>query len=343
MASHDLSDPNNESQVPTDFEDVVNAQYWLFVLASPPLYATLSRSPVRDHLLRLMDVYIAYAERGGRYSRGRGDALYERREPIARKLRALMETWAPPELPREIVDTARELLEADGQEAPEGGWDHLSPGGPEPVEDILLWPEGVPKLLRKAAGVPPNEQPSEAPRQREERAPGTVSVTFGWHWNGWPIIDVKDEAPPSRRPSLLSDMGDVCGAINWFRVMAIPPLWRQLNRMPTREHLIHLTEVFMSYVERGEWYLRGGYWKRFTEQRAELARKLRGLLETWTPPGLPADITSTARDLLAVEGIDPPEGGWDAFVNKAKEPLEDILLWPEGIPLVGAAPDAPGT
>ncbi len=47
-----------------------------------------------------------------------------------------------------MTDIARELLHSEGLSAPEGGWDALGVAGPEPLEDLLLWPEGIPALLR---------------------------------------------------------------------------------------------------------------------------------------------------------------------------------------------------
>src|SRR4051794_19816041 len=109
----------NGLPVLTDYADVVNTTHWFMVLAAPPLYRTLGRTPIREHLLRLMDIYIAYVERDGRYSRAEHEPVpYERRGSLSAKLRALLETWTPPELPREITEAARELLFAEGMAGP---------------------------------------------------------------------------------------------------------------------------------------------------------------------------------------------------------------------------------
>jgi hypothetical protein len=142
----------NGRPVFTDASDVINTTFWLGVLASPPLYRTLGRTPIREHLLHLMDIYIAYAARDGRYGPVEHQPVpYERRVPLAARLRALLETWTPPELSREITEAARDLLFAEGHTAPDGDWDKLTITGPDPLEDILLWPEGIPALLREQA------------------------------------------------------------------------------------------------------------------------------------------------------------------------------------------------
>lgn len=134
----------------SDFSDVLNTKYWLMVLAAPSLHRTMERVAVPDHLARLIDVYVAYAERGTRYFRGEFEPVpREQRVPLARKLQALLLDWTPPDLPPEITEAARDLLHAEGMAPPDGGWDALQISGPDPVEDILLWPEGVPALLKK--------------------------------------------------------------------------------------------------------------------------------------------------------------------------------------------------
>jgi hypothetical protein len=134
----------------TDFSDVLNTWYWIMVLAAPPLYKTMNRAVNPAHLVRLMDIYIAYAKRGTQYLKAEFTPVpWEQRAPLARQLRARLADWTPPELPTEITEAARDLLHAEGQKPPEGGWDALQDSGPEPVEDILLWPEGIPAMLKR--------------------------------------------------------------------------------------------------------------------------------------------------------------------------------------------------
>lgn len=134
----------------SDFSDVLNTWYWIMVLAAPPLYVTIKRVVDPAHLVRLMNIYITYAARGTQYLNAEFTPVpWEQRAPLARKLRALLADWTPPGLPTEITDAARDLLHAEGQKPPDGGWDALRDSGPEPVEDILLWPEGIPAMLKR--------------------------------------------------------------------------------------------------------------------------------------------------------------------------------------------------
>ena len=136
---------------PGDFADVFNAYCWVMVLASPPRYRTLRRPVDLGHLLRLVDVLISYADRDGRYLRPEiADPPYALRGSLSRAVRERIADWVSPELPPELTNAARELLRAEGFRAPEGGWDELSIAGPEPLEDLLLWPEGIPALLSQA-------------------------------------------------------------------------------------------------------------------------------------------------------------------------------------------------
>ena len=127
-----------------DSAEVVNSWHWIMVLAAPPLYRTIQRDVDPVYLVCLIDIIIAYAERGSRYLIAQISPVhYERRAPLARKLRALLVTWSPPNLPAEITTAARNLLNAEGLAPPEGNWDALKNEGPEPVEDILIWPEAA--------------------------------------------------------------------------------------------------------------------------------------------------------------------------------------------------------
>ena len=96
----------------------------------------------------LLDTFVAYARHDGRYSRADFEPVpYEQREALALKLRALVEVWTPPAMPSEIMEAARELLHAEGRSGPPEGWDAL----PEDMnEEEMLWPEGVPALLKMA-------------------------------------------------------------------------------------------------------------------------------------------------------------------------------------------------
>lgn len=133
---------------PTDNMEVIHAVLWFMVLASRSLSRTLSRAPTPEHLLRLVDIYSAYAARDARYHQPMFQPVpYERRGPLAARLRALLETWTPPELSDEIVEAARSLLHAEGLRGPGNDWENLTSRLLDP--DHLLWPEGVPALVRR--------------------------------------------------------------------------------------------------------------------------------------------------------------------------------------------------
>ena len=137
---------NNGRPVLDDFTDVANCIMWIEILAVPRIFRGMTRMPPREHLLRLIDIYIAYVRHDGRYAGGDFEPVpYETREPLALKLRELLEAWTPPELPAEITETARALLYAEGM-SPPGGWDNVPDPDMRP-EEFLLWPEGVPALM----------------------------------------------------------------------------------------------------------------------------------------------------------------------------------------------------
>src|SRR5690242_13179826 len=107
-----------------DVADVNNFTYWLWAFASPRVYRTFSRSPPREHILRLLDIYLAYVQKGACYVRPQFQPVrYERRLPLGTRLRALFEAWTPPELGREMVEIAQALIECEGIKPPACGWD----------------------------------------------------------------------------------------------------------------------------------------------------------------------------------------------------------------------------
>jgi hypothetical protein len=137
----------NGRPVLDDFVDVVNCINWLQILAVPRIFRGMTRMPPREHLVRQIDIFIAYVRHDGRYASPEFEPVpYETREPLALKLRELLEGWTPPELPAEITEAARALLHAEGMSPTPGGWDNA----PDPFmrpEEYLLWPEGVPALM----------------------------------------------------------------------------------------------------------------------------------------------------------------------------------------------------
>lgn len=132
----------------SDMANTIHAKQWLICLAAPRVFLRMNRMPPREHLLRMVDIFLAYVRRGGRTVDPDSPAVpHEQREPLAQKLRALLETWSPPGLPAEISEAARAVLHADGQREPPGGWDEADDLTWRPEEE-LLWPEGVPAAMR---------------------------------------------------------------------------------------------------------------------------------------------------------------------------------------------------
>jgi hypothetical protein len=131
-----------------DFVGSVNSMVWIHVLAAPPLYRSMGRRPTPEHLVNMVDLYLAYVRRGGRSTTPKFDPVpYEQREPSALRLRALLEAWTPPDLTEEITTAARQVLYAEGDRLPDA-WDQVDVDPEYPVEPQLWWPEDVPEPLR---------------------------------------------------------------------------------------------------------------------------------------------------------------------------------------------------
>ena len=139
-----------DSDEPYDTMAVIHAALWIQALASRAVYSRLGRVPSREHVVRLLDVYIAYTARDGRCHQPMFEPVaYERRGALASRLRALLVTWTPPELPEEITEAARALLHAEGLRAENDDWETLTDLAVDP--DLMLWPEGVPAMERHRA------------------------------------------------------------------------------------------------------------------------------------------------------------------------------------------------
>lgn len=79
---------------------VIHAIQWLQVLAVPRIFHNMTRTPSREHLLGVVDLFLAYVRRGGRDTHPEFHPVpYELREPLALRLRELLVLWTPPELP----------------------------------------------------------------------------------------------------------------------------------------------------------------------------------------------------------------------------------------------------
>jgi hypothetical protein len=133
----------------SDMANAIHAKQWLICLAAPRVFSRMQRMPPREHLLRMVDLFLAYVRRGGPrpVDPDSPPVPYEQREPRVLELRALLETWSPPGLPMEIREAARAVLHADGEGEPPDGWDEVDDPTWRP-EEQLLWPEGVPAAMR---------------------------------------------------------------------------------------------------------------------------------------------------------------------------------------------------
>lgn len=158
--------------VPVDALAILCTQNWLDVLAKPHEYRALQRpvdAAVVNVLLCLLDVWIAYVDRGDWYLY---DPPEEDRAAPARKLRALLEAWTPPELPAEITEAARALLDAEGEKKrrlKEGGtWDDASVGDPtRTVDSYLLWPEGLADVWPKKGAIAEETEARNVERKKQ--------------------------------------------------------------------------------------------------------------------------------------------------------------------------------
>jgi hypothetical protein len=137
---------------PVDFLAIQYTVNWLLVLAAPRVYRAIERPVDKAVLLHLLDIWIAYADRGDYYV---NDYVPDPDRPaLARKLRALIDAWTPPELPAAIVETARDLLRAEGDREPPNQaatWDDYTFEPGEPVASALAWAEDLPGLVKKVA------------------------------------------------------------------------------------------------------------------------------------------------------------------------------------------------
>jgi hypothetical protein len=103
----------------------------------------MNRTPTREHILRMVDMYLASVRRDKQRPKPQFEPVpYEQREPLTLRLRALLETWSPPGLPAEVSDAARAVLYASGIKEPDDGWDNAY-GSDIRMEDHLIWPENV--------------------------------------------------------------------------------------------------------------------------------------------------------------------------------------------------------
>jgi hypothetical protein len=136
---------------PIDTLAILHTENWLIVLAAPHIYRSLTRQVQPAFLLRLLDIFIAYADRGDHYLFDCDPDLD--RSAVARLLRDLIAAWTPPDLPAATTEAARALLRAEGYENPPRRavrWENFNflPDS-EALENRLSWLET--DIIRKEA------------------------------------------------------------------------------------------------------------------------------------------------------------------------------------------------
>jgi hypothetical protein len=141
QALSDAAQPDqNGRSLLQEFAATAHAMQWLQVMAVPRLFQSLKRTPDRDHLFMMVDIFIASIRSGRQYVEPEFEGVpYERRVPVAMRLRALVETWPESDV-LQIATAVRELLYCNGSIGPEGGWDNV-PDPDIPPDEYLLWPE----------------------------------------------------------------------------------------------------------------------------------------------------------------------------------------------------------
>lgn len=159
--------PTDVAGFPVDTLAILYTENWLGVLARPQAYRALERpvdAAVKAVLLCLLDVWIAYVDRGDWYL---GEPPEGDRPALARKFRARLEAWTPPALPAEIIEAARAVLDGEGESKHqrEKGftWNDGSFGDPtRTVDSFLLWPEGLAAVWPKKGATAEEKAAHEA-------------------------------------------------------------------------------------------------------------------------------------------------------------------------------------
>jgi hypothetical protein len=289
---------------PIDLDALVCTWVWLGVLARPQDYRALQRpvdAAVKALLLCLLDVWIAYVDRGDWYvSRDpEGD-----RSALARKLRALLDAWTPPDLPAEITEAARALLDAEGEKKwrLETGrsWDDTSFGDPDrTIDSCLLWPEGLAEVWPKRGATDEEKAERKALRQVQIR-----------EWHAQRALKERSE-PPTLRSRRIAAALDLAELLAWPRAM------RQIPEIPSREDVLARWDDLKSEIDVASTGKRGKG-RRFLAAEPHVDR-LRALCESWTPSAeVPPEIRRAARDLLAAFDTPEPPGGWGRWDSEAE-------------------------
>jgi hypothetical protein len=312
-------------------EEFITTYYfedWLVVLASPRILQVMQRVPPREHLLRMLDLFLPYARSKSRYMSRLGYWKPDpaKREACALELRAAIERWSSKAISSEITQAARAFLREDGEDVSDEAWDTNEVESPP--DKYLLWPESIPPELREQHVTKPEEPP--VPDDGQARAP--VEAASSGPILGMvprpPVQQVEDtgvDAYPGEE-----DYADIFHFQQWLFVLACPPLLKRMRRMPTQEHLLIMLDAYLPYA-RSERRLKYGnkIWYPDPQKRQARALALRAAIERWSSPEISPEITQAARALLREDGNTETDEEWDAYVDEDERPPEDSLVWPE--------------
>jgi hypothetical protein len=125
----------------------------------------------------------------------------------------------------------------------------------------------------------------------------------------------------------LGDFIDLAHAVPWLYVLASPPTFARLGRVPSPSHLLKIVDDFLHYVRSGEHITTPAFTPVRYELREERTLALRSLLERWTPPALPVEVVHAARDVLEAEGLHAADD-WETFSFPPGN-VDDSVWWPE--------------
>jgi hypothetical protein len=141
--------PKDKAGMDVDVLAIICMDNWLKALAAPRLYRALAHPADPEVILKLLDIWIARAERADPES---DDAFGWRFEAApARALRDAVAHWKSPDVPDEVKAAARAVKRSMGQETARGGvsWDDYTYEVEEgrTLEDSFIWSEGLDEIL----------------------------------------------------------------------------------------------------------------------------------------------------------------------------------------------------
>jgi hypothetical protein len=299
---------------------------WLVVLSSPRILQAMQRLPPREHLLRMLDAYLRYAGSKCQFTHQSGGWQLDpqKREARALELRAAIERWNSREISKDIIQAARELQRADGDDVTDEEWDAHEIESPP--NDYLLWPEGVPLALRDPRATKP-----PIPQDTQERAP-LAAVLSRAIYGMVPRPKSRPRAKDTGVDVLPTeeDFADIYHFQQWLGTLSSPRVLQAMRRMPTQEHLLTMLDAYLPYARsERRWPYGGKIWYPDPQRREARALELRAAIEHWSSGEISREITQAARALLREDGIVQTDEEWDACAHEDDRPPEDSLIWPE--------------